>query len=97
MHRGTSARLHNLLAIQVRDRWGFSDTKFFLNESGMIELSGSRYHNVFESSRVLPKLRPWMEAMVGLDVEYVRNDTKLCGAIILNHEQRYLPIQGPPR
>lgn len=81
-----------MLVTQVHGSWGFSDTKFFLNESGMIELSGSRYHNVFESSRVLPKLRPWMEAMVGLDVEYVENGIQLCCAIILKLEQRYLPI-----
>ncbi|ETV99885.1 hypothetical protein, variant [Aphanomyces invadans] len=50
------------------DGWGYSDTSIFLNDDGQVEFAGTRYEEVFPAARVLPALRAWAEAKVGLDV-----------------------------
>jgi alkyldihydroxyacetonephosphate synthase len=47
--------------------WGYTDTKFELNEKGQVSLNGSRY---LFSGKALPSLRTWMEDNAGLDIDY---------------------------
>lgn len=51
------------------DGWGFSDTKLFINDRGVVELAGARYAEVFHSAkdRTLPLLLPWAEKTLGID------------------------------
>jgi hypothetical protein len=51
--------------------WGYEDTKLHINRNGDVEISGSRYGEVFHYSRnrTLPLLRPWAEKVIGLDVK----------------------------
>lgn len=50
--------------------WGFADTGLFVNDDGVIEISGSRYPDLFEHSgaRTLPSLLPWAEGAIGLSL-----------------------------
>src|SRR5688572_4607276 len=43
--------------IERLDGWGFTDTKFFINSKGNVELAGKRYAL---SGHELPKLLPWI-------------------------------------
>lgn len=49
--------------------WGYLDTKLFINDNRVIELSGERYAEVFDAAkdRTLPVLLPWAEKMLGID------------------------------
>ncbi|CAI5713888.1 unnamed protein product [Hyaloperonospora brassicae] len=51
--------------------WGFQDTKLFVNADKVIELSGTRYAEVFANApdRTLPSLLPWAEKHLGLDAD----------------------------
>ncbi len=55
----------NKLSYFKNNGWGFKDTDFFINEQGLVELSGSRY---MFSGKVLPNFRKWCEDVVGLDI-----------------------------
>lgn len=50
--------------------WGFSDTKLFINDNRVVELSGERYGEVFHAARdrTLPLLLPWAEKTLGIDI-----------------------------
>jgi len=45
--------------------WGYEDTHFALNEKGQIYLTGNHYQLC---GIAFPKLRPWAEAMLGIDL-----------------------------
>ncbi|TKR68564.1 hypothetical protein L596_024528 [Steinernema carpocapsae] len=47
--------------------WGYDDSYFQLNKKGQVTLSGSRYDM---SGQVLPLLRPWFEANLGVDMSF---------------------------
>ncbi|KAF1336789.1 Alkyldihydroxyacetonephosphate synthase, peroxisomal, partial [Globisporangium splendens] len=49
--------------------WGYVDTKLFINDRRVIELSGERYGEVFASAkdRTLPELLPWAVKVIGID------------------------------
>ncbi|RLN91441.1 hypothetical protein BBJ28_00026033, partial [Nothophytophthora sp. Chile5] len=49
--------------------WGYADTQLFVNAHKVIEISGARYAEVFQSApdRTLPLLLPWAEKVLGLD------------------------------
>ncbi|TDH66945.1 hypothetical protein CCR75_008567 [Bremia lactucae] len=51
--------------------WGFADTKLYVNADKIVEISGSRYAEVFASApdRTLPLLLPWAERRIGLHLE----------------------------
>ncbi|TYZ60548.1 hypothetical protein PybrP1_010485, partial [[Pythium] brassicae (nom. inval.)] len=51
------------------DGWGYVDTKLFINSDGVVELTGSRYAEVFHSAqhRTLPLLLPWAMKTLGID------------------------------
>jgi alkyldihydroxyacetonephosphate synthase len=51
--------------------WGFQDTRLFINEHKIIEISGARYAEVFANApdRTLPALLPWAEKRLGLDAD----------------------------
>jgi len=48
------------------DGWGYADTEFQVNGDGKIALAGSRYPF---SGFVFPNFRPWVEKVVGINVE----------------------------
>ncbi|MEE2780221.1 MAG: FAD-binding oxidoreductase [Myxococcota bacterium] len=48
------------------DVWGFTDTAFAINERGNVTLTGSRYAL---SGQELPSLLPWVEDVMGVEVE----------------------------
>ena len=45
--------------------WGFKDTEFFYDGAGSIGIKGQRY---LYSGKLLPSLKPFMEATAGLDI-----------------------------
>ncbi|KAK0415892.1 hypothetical protein QR680_012177 [Steinernema hermaphroditum] len=47
--------------------WGYDDSYFQLNKKGQVTLSGGRYDM---SGQVLPLLRPWFEANLGVDMSF---------------------------
>ena len=47
--------------------WGFRDTRFFLNERGHVEVSGSRYEL---SGCELPHLAPWVRDVMGIELSH---------------------------
>ena len=51
--------------------WGYNDTKFFLNDDDMVELSGDRYPQAFPPNvrRVFPRLKEFMEDRLHMNVE----------------------------
>ena len=51
--------------------WGFQDTQLFVNADKVIELSGTRYAQVFANApdRTLSSLLPWAEKHLGLDAD----------------------------
>ncbi|CAI5732103.1 unnamed protein product [Peronospora destructor] len=51
--------------------WGYEDTKLFVNNDKIIEISGARYAEVFANApdRTLPSLLVWAEKRLGLDIE----------------------------
>lgn len=79
MHRVHQLSSQITAAATVQDRstthsrlrwngWGYDDTRFQLNHAGQVEISGNRY---LYSGKVLPNVRPWFEAVLGLNI----NDT----------------------
>ncbi|MDP6932659.1 MAG: FAD-binding protein, partial [Myxococcota bacterium] len=48
------------------DVWGFSDTRFQVNDNGNVELTGTRYPL---SGYELPKLLPWIEGVMQVKVD----------------------------
>jgi alkyldihydroxyacetonephosphate synthase len=51
--------------------WGYADTKFFVNNDGNVELSGNRYSTIFNSRRVMPEFRGWVEKIMSVDLAYL--------------------------
>jgi alkyldihydroxyacetonephosphate synthase len=49
------------------DTWGFRDTRFAVDASGAITVTGSRYPGL--SGEVLPELLPWFRKVIGVDFE----------------------------
>lgn len=47
--------------------WGYSDSKFILNKDGQVEFTGDRYRL---SGQVMPQLRDWMMATVGISLDH---------------------------
>ncbi|XP_048779948.2 alkyldihydroxyacetonephosphate synthase, peroxisomal-like [Ostrea edulis] len=47
--------------------WGYSDSKFILNKDGQVEMTGDRYRL---SGQVMPLLREWMMATVGISLDH---------------------------
>lgn len=47
--------------------WGYKDSKFNLNKDGQVEFSGERYRL---SGQVMPQLREWMMATVGISMDH---------------------------
>lgn len=47
--------------------WGYSDSKFILNKDGQVEFTGDRYRL---SGQVMPLLRDWMMATVGISLDH---------------------------
>jgi alkyldihydroxyacetonephosphate synthase len=48
------------------ENWGFRDTQFAINESGAVELQGTRYEL---SGKELPRLLPWTREVLGVDID----------------------------
>ena len=51
--------------------WGYADTKFFVNDDGNVELTGNRYSTIFNTHRVMPAFRPWVEKIMSVDLAYL--------------------------
>eukprot|EP00944_MAST-04C_sp_MAST-4C-sp1_P007008 g7008.t1 len=51
--------------------WGYADTKFFVNDEGNVELTGNRYSTIFNTHRVMPSFRPWVEKIMSVDLAYL--------------------------
>lgn len=51
--------------------WGYKDTRLYVNADKVIEISGDRYGEMFDGApdRTVPKLLPWAETVLGLDVK----------------------------
>ncbi|XP_037379506.1 alkyldihydroxyacetonephosphate synthase, peroxisomal [Talpa occidentalis] len=47
--------------------WGYSDSKFFLNKKGQLELTGKRYPL---SGMILPTFREWIQNTLGVNLEH---------------------------
>lgn len=47
--------------------WGYQDSRFLINNSGLVEFSGARYDI---AGQVLPSLRPWMIGTLNIDLDF---------------------------
>ena len=47
-----------------KDGWGYQDTKFKINNQGLIEITGDRY---LYSGKTLPSFAKWIQDVVGVD------------------------------
>lgn len=47
--------------------WGYKDSRFLLNKDGQVEFTGERYKL---SNQVLPNMRDWMIATVGVSLDH---------------------------
>ncbi len=52
--------------------WGFADTRFVIDDRGVVRLSGSRY---LVSGQDLPSLVPWVRDVMDIDVQPSRRHT----------------------
>uniref|UniRef100_A0A1I7XJI2 Alkylglycerone-phosphate synthase n=1 Tax=Heterorhabditis bacteriophora TaxID=37862 RepID=A0A1I7XJI2_HETBA len=59
--------------------WGYTESYFKLNQQGHVTMSGDKYDM---SGEVMPHLRPWFEAHLGVDLHYTTPSQKLSDLVI---------------
>jgi len=73
--------------------WGYDDTEFVLNSKGELYLSGNRYSLCGVS---FPKLRPWAERLLGLDIQHTSPANKKLPQVNdpIKHQEFLSKIEG---